>query len=60
MSIANGDVVTFDGNPAVVVPHEFNVGYNGTLLEEEPIVYPDGYDDVEVSPTSEMHDTCRL
>ena len=49
MTTAVGDVVTFDGNPAVVVPHEFNVGYGGDLLEDEPIVYPDGFNDIEVS-----------
>eukprot|EP00977_Amphora_coffeiformis_P030028 scaffold44333_cov214-Amphora_coffeaeformis.AAC.2 len=49
LTTAVGDLLTFDSNPAVIVPHEFNVGYNGELLEEEPIVYPDGFNDIEVA-----------
>lgn len=44
MTITDGSVATFDGNPAVVIPHEYNVGYDGELLEEEPISYPSGFD----------------
>ena len=49
LTIADGSTVTFDGNPAVVVPHEFNMGYNGMKMEEQPIVYPPGYDDISVT-----------
>lgn len=44
----DGSIRNFDNNPAVTVPHEFNVGYNGTLLEEDPIDYPPGFDDTVV------------
>mmetsp|Transcript_11343 Transcript_11343/g.27330 ORF Transcript_11343/g.27330 Transcript_11343/m.27330 type:complete len:288 (+) Transcript_11343:1834-2697(+) len=49
MTIPNGNDVTFDGNPAVVVPHEFNMGYDGMMMEEEAIVYPPGFDDITVT-----------
>jgi len=48
MTTPVGDTVTFDGNPAVVVPHEFNMGYDGMKMEEEAIVYPAGFDDIAV------------
>ncbi|GAX10374.1 hypothetical protein FisN_3Lh589 [Fistulifera solaris] len=44
MTDPDGNNRTIDNNPSVTVPHEFNHGYNGTLLEEDPIVYPPGYD----------------
>ena len=42
MTAPDGSIRTFDNNPAVMVPHEFNMGYNGMLLDEEPIEYPPG------------------
>ena len=44
MTDPDGNNRTIDNNPSVTVPHEFNHGYNGTLLEDDPIVYPVGYD----------------
>lgn len=44
-----GNNRTFDNNPSVTVPHEFNHGYDGELLETDPIVYPAGYTDTIVS-----------
>jgi acetamidase/formamidase len=49
MTRPDGAVVNIDNNPAVVVPQEFNYGYNGELLETEPIVYPPGFDDLVVT-----------
>ena len=54
MTAPDGSIRTFDNNPSVVVPHEYNVGYNGELLEEEPIVYPEGFDATNVS-NSDSH-----
>ena len=48
MTNAVGDEVNIDNNPAVVVPQEFNYGYDLELLEEEPIAYPPGFDDIVV------------
>jgi len=31
-----------------MIPHEYNYGYNGELLEEEPIEYPEGFDGTTV------------
>jgi hypothetical protein len=49
MTAPDGSERTFDNNPAVTVPHEFNVGYDGELLESDPIDYPPGFDDTVVS-----------
>jgi hypothetical protein len=49
MTAPDGTVRTFDNDPAVTVPHEFNVGYDGELLEAEAIAYPPGFDDTVVS-----------
>ena len=49
MTAPDGSVRTFDNNPAVMVPHEFNYGYDGELLEPDAIVYPEGFDDTVVS-----------
>jgi hypothetical protein len=49
MTAPDGSKRTFDNNPAVTIPHEFNMGYNGELLETEPIFYPKGYDGFTVS-----------
>lgn len=48
MTAPDGSLRTFDNNPAVMVPHEFNYGYNGELLEPDPIEYPPGFDDTVV------------
>ena len=45
---AVGAVGNIDNNPAVVIPHEVNMGYDGMLMEEGTIVYPDGFNDVKV------------
>ena len=49
MTAPDGSIRTFDNNPAVMVPHDYNHGYNGELLEEEPIAYPPGFDDTVVT-----------
>ncbi len=49
MTAPDGSTRTFDNNPAVVIPHEFNIGYNGTLFEPDPILYPPGFDGFKVS-----------
>jgi Acetamidase/Formamidase family len=49
MTAPDGSKRTFDNNPAVMIPHEFNMGYNGELLETEPIFYPEGFDGFTVS-----------
>lgn len=35
--------VTYDNLPAIY-PHVYNYGYNMSLLEDEPIEYPPGFD----------------
>ena len=49
MTNAVGDPVVIDNNPAVVVPHEFNMGYDGAKLEEDPVFYPEGFNDIMVT-----------
>ena len=49
MTAPDGSTRTFDNNPAVMIPHEFDVGYNGELMEESPIEYPVGFDGTVVS-----------
>ena len=44
----DGSTRSFDNNPAVMVPHEFNDGCDGELLEPDPIMYPIGFDDTVV------------
>ena len=51
MTAPDGSERTFDNNPAVMVPHEFNMGYDGMLMEEGPIMYPPGFDDTVVRTT---------
>lgn len=48
MTAPDGSRRTYDNNPAVMVPHEFDHGYDGMLMSEDPIVYPKGYDDTIV------------
>jgi hypothetical protein len=58
MTDPDGNERTFDNNPAVTVPHEFNVGYDGALLESEPIFYPPGFDDTVVSANERRSGGC--
>ena len=48
MTAPDGSERTFDNNPAVMVPHEFDMGYGGMLMDETPIQYPPGFDDTVV------------
>lgn len=43
MILPDNTTVTYDTLPAIY-PHEYNYGYNMTLLEEDPIEYPEGFD----------------
>ncbi|CAB9499424.1 Acetamidase formamidase [Seminavis robusta] len=49
MTAPDGSERTFDNNPAVMVPHEYDQGYDGDLLSEDPIEYPPGFDDTVVT-----------
>lgn len=49
MTAPDGSTRTFDNNPSVMIPHEFNFGYNGELLEPDALVYPEGFDGTTVS-----------
>ena len=49
MTAPDGSERTFDNNPAVMIPHEFNFGYDLELLEADPIMYPPGFDDTVVT-----------
>lgn len=49
MTGPDGSERTFDNNPAYTVPHEYNMGYNGERMEEEPVAYPPGFDDTVVT-----------
>lgn len=49
MTAPDGSLRTFDNNPAVMVPHVYNIGYDGELFEPDPIMYPPGFDDTVVS-----------
>jgi hypothetical protein len=50
MTAPDGSIRTFDNNPAVTVPQEFNMGYDGTMLDEGAAVsYPEGFDSTFVS-----------
>jgi acetamidase/formamidase len=49
MTAPDGSERTFDNNPAVMVPHEVNMGYAGELMEEGTINYPPGFDDTVVT-----------
>ena len=44
----DGSLRTFDNNPAVMIPHEYDHGYDG-YVSPNPINYPMGYDDTVVS-----------
>jgi hypothetical protein len=54
MTAPDGSVRTFDNNPAVVIPHEYNHGYSGELIEPDPIVYPEGFDAISVSISTRL------
>ena len=49
MTAPDGSLRTFDNQPAVTIPHEFNHGYNGDV-DAETLVYPVGFDGTTVSP----------
>jgi hypothetical protein len=49
MTAPDGSERMFDNNPAVMVPHEYNMGYDGMFMDEEKISYPPGFDDTVVS-----------
>lgn len=50
MTAPDGSVRTFDNQPAVTIPHEFNMGYDGTKLDDgAAISYPEGFDSTMVS-----------
>lgn len=49
MTLPNGATHTFDSNPSVMVPHEYDHGYHGELISPDPIVYPSGYDGFTVT-----------
>eukprot|EP00980_Cylindrotheca_fusiformis_P016074 scaffold4752_cov113-Cylindrotheca_fusiformis.AAC.2 len=49
MTAPDGSNRTYDNNPAVVVPHEFDHGYNGDLIDPNPIQYPEGFNATVVS-----------
>jgi hypothetical protein len=49
MTAPDGSIRTFDNNPAVVIPHEFDHGYDGELISPDAIVYPAGFDAFVVS-----------
>lgn len=45
MTAPDGSIRTFDNNPAVTVPQEFNMGYDGSMLDGgAAIEYPEGFD----------------
>lgn len=43
MTLPDGTTVTYDTLPAIY-PHMYNYGYNLSMLEEDPVVYPPGFD----------------
>lgn len=49
MTAPDGSIRTFDNNPAVTIPHEFDHGYEGGLLDETPLAYPEGFDGTRVT-----------
>lgn len=49
MTAPDGSTRTFDNNPAVMIPHEFDMGYSGEFMSEDPIEYPPGFDGTVVS-----------
>jgi hypothetical protein len=44
-----GNSRSFDNEPSVTIPHEFNHGYDGAV-DSEAVVYPEGFDGTMVSP----------
>ena len=51
MTAPDESLRTFDNNPAVMIPHVYDVGYNGEFDAESPIQYPPGFDGTVVSWT---------
>jgi hypothetical protein len=50
MTAPDGSIRTFDNNPAVTIPQEFNMGYDGTMMDDGAAVsYPEGFDGTFVS-----------
>jgi hypothetical protein len=50
MTAPDASVRTFDNNPAVTIPQEFNMGYDGMMLDGgAAISYPEGFDGTTVS-----------
>lgn len=43
---AGGELRNYDGMPGVVIPHEFDHGYNGAV--GEPVSYPAGFDGTKI------------
>lgn len=60
MTAPDGSIRTFDNNPAVMIPHEFNYGYDGKLLEPDALVYPEGFDGTMVSDVHTLDFTVFL
>jgi hypothetical protein len=62
MTAPDGSLRTFDNNPAVMIPHEFDHGYDGELMDPNPIAYPEGFDDTVVSffVRSKLHSILSL
>jgi len=51
MTAPDGSIRTFDNNPAVMIPHEYDHGYDG-YVSPDPIIYPTGFDDTVVTDES--------
>jgi hypothetical protein len=50
MTAPDGSIRTFDNQPAVTIPQEFNMGYDGEMLDGGAAVsYPEGFDGTTVS-----------
>lgn len=49
MTAPDGSSRSFDNEPSVTIPHEFNHGHDGDV-DAEAIVYPEGFDGTIVSP----------
>jgi hypothetical protein len=50
MTAPDGSNRTFDNNPAVTIPQNFNMGYDGAMLDGGAAVsYPEGFDSTFVS-----------
>jgi acetamidase/formamidase len=49
MTAPDGSTRNFDNEPSVTIPHEFNYGYNGDLLETGRVSYPEGFNGTTVT-----------